>query len=79
MVVQAPYSRVTRKFLENLRKYFPVKYVKADDVQVFLIVRYGRKSRKILVLKGEKTGDLFRFWKNYEMLKREQWWWKWKL
>lgn len=79
VIVFAPEGEATRKFLDSLSGYFPFKYYKADIVRVFIEVRIKNRYRRIPILESSDPRELFKFWSLYKALRREQWWWSWKL
>ncbi|GEM_PF-3096838 len=79
VVIFAPNVKATREFLNSVRNYFPVEYYEADRVRVYLEVRHGRRFRRIRMLEASNPRALFKFWSLYKSLRREQWWWNWKL
>lgn len=79
IIVFAPRDNNTFKFISNLKKYFSVKYNVSDIIRIYVEVRFKGQVRKILVLKCNDTSELMNFWPNWKRLKREQWWYKWKI
>ena len=65
LIVYAPRTEETRRFLNRTIKYFRVTYIPSNTVKVYLETTHGNR---ILVV----SGTLTRFWENWRLIRRER-------